>query len=57
MVQQPNSGIGHLIVEVSGSHTIKHTHPIELQMQVISQEQRPLPTQHTIKHNTRTYVP
>jgi hypothetical protein len=26
VVQQPNSGLGRLIVEVSISHTIRHTH-------------------------------
>jgi hypothetical protein len=26
VAQQPNSGLGHLIVEVSRSHTIRHTH-------------------------------
>ena len=31
-VQQPNSGLGHFIVKVSRSHTIRHTHthPVEL---------------------------
>jgi len=57
MAQQPNSGLGHLNIVVSGSHTIKQTYPVELWMQVVSQEQWPLPTQHTIKHYTRTYVP
>jgi hypothetical protein len=27
---QPKSGLGHLTVEVSRSHTIRHTHPIGL---------------------------
>jgi hypothetical protein len=26
VAQQPNSGLGRLTVEVSGSHTIRHTH-------------------------------
>jgi len=26
LVQQPKSGIGHLFVEVSSSHTLRHTH-------------------------------
>jgi hypothetical protein len=26
VVQQPNMGLGHLIVEVSKPHTIRHTH-------------------------------
>jgi len=57
MAQQPNSGLGRLTVQIFWSHIIKHTHPVELWMQVISQKQRPLPIQHTIKHNTWIYVP
>jgi hypothetical protein len=30
LVQQSNSGLGHLIVEVSRSHTIRHTHWVGL---------------------------
>jgi len=26
VAQRPNLGLGHLIVEVSRSHTIRHTH-------------------------------
>jgi len=26
VTQQPNSGLGHLMVEVSRSHTVIHTH-------------------------------
>ena len=40
-------GLGHLIVEVSRSHSIRHTHLIDSSEQVISSLQRLLPIQHT----------
>jgi hypothetical protein len=30
VAQRPNSGLGHYIVEVSRSHTIRHTQPVGL---------------------------
>ena len=44
VTQQPMSGLGHLIVEVSSSHKI-------------SWLQSPLPTEHYSKHKTQTSVP
>jgi hypothetical protein len=64
VAQQPNSGLGPPIVEVSRSHTIRHTHARArihthirqvFSEQVISPSQRLLPTQHTI--NTRDEHP
>jgi hypothetical protein len=43
---EPKSGLGRLTVDVSRSHTIRHTNPIEL-----IPSHRPLPTQH--KTSTR----
>jgi hypothetical protein len=47
--------LGHLTVEVSRSHSIKHTHLIDSSEQVISSLQRLLPPQH--KTDTRDKHP
>jgi len=50
MVQKPNSGVAHLTVEVSRSHTIRHTYTqsrYESSELVISSSQRPLLTRNT----------
>jgi len=49
VVQKPNSGLDHLIVDVSRSHTIRHTHAqLVSSKQVFSLSQRPM------KHTTNT---
>jgi hypothetical protein len=46
--------LGHLTVEVSRSHSIKHTHLINSSQQVISSLQRLLPPQHTTDSNLQS---
>ena len=53
VVQQPNSDLDHLIVEVSRSHTIRHrdTHA---RAQLVSSKQVISPPQRPMKHTTNT---
>jgi hypothetical protein len=53
--QQPNSGLGRLIVEISRAHTLDtHVHTSEGSFKrVMRSSQRALPTQHN-KHKRRT---
>jgi hypothetical protein len=56
VAQQPKSGLGRFVVEVSRSHPITHTHTRQDSSErVISSTQRPLPTQRTT--NTRDEHP
>jgi len=49
VTQQPNAGVGRLIVEVCISHTSGHTHTRQDSSErVISSSLRPLTTQQTI---------
>jgi hypothetical protein len=57
VVQQPNSCLGRLFVEVSRSHTIRHTHTHtrwDSSEQVISFTQRPLPIQNKGRYPCNT---
>ena len=57
VTQQYNSGPGRLNVQVSRSHTIRHTHPVGL----LWTSDHPVTEAATYtthnKHKTRTYVP
>jgi hypothetical protein len=55
-MQQPNSGLDRFTVEVSRTHTIRHTHSrYDSSERVISSSQRPLPKHHTA-HTTDKYT-
>ena len=57
MVQQPNFGRGHLVVELSRSHTVTHSHSINSPGRVISLSQRPVPSVIHNTHKIQTFMP
>ena len=55
--QQPHSGLDRLTVEVSKSHTIRHSWTrYDSSERVISPSQRPLSTQHTTKDRKKIHA-